>query len=178
MSTNQRLASWTIALNLPGFRVVHEHRETPKDPVRFTLVPTEEVGVCPHCHHASDTVHRRHHSKPIKDLPLSDQAVELIVSTPQYECERCKRFFTPPYPGIAPGAHATERFLTHVARLLDFSDIANVAALYGVPERTLARWYYDHIERQQQQPSTSLKPIESIGIDELSQKKSTESSWR
>src|SRR3982751_3298894 len=90
MSTNQRLASWTIALNLPGFRVVHEHRETPKDPVRFTLVPTEEVGVCPHCHHASDTVHRRHHSKPIKDLPLSDQAVELIVSTPQYECERCK----------------------------------------------------------------------------------------
>lgn len=177
MSTTQRLAFWTMVLNLPGFRVVHECRETPKDPVRFTVVPTQELGVCPHCGRACDTVHRRHHSKPLKDLPLGDQAVELIVSTPQYECERCQRFFTPSYPAFAPRAHATERFLTHVARLLDFSDIANVAALYEVPERTLARWYYDYIERQQQQPpGAPLKPIECIGIDELSQKKSTGSS--
>jgi transposase len=176
MSTMQRLASWTLALNLPGFQVVHESRQTPADPVRFTLLPTQEVALCPHCGHACDTVHRRHPSKPIKDLPLGEQAVELIISTPQFECERCQRFFTPSYPAIVPGAHATERFLAHVARLIDFSDLANVAALYGVPERTLARWYYDYIQRQQQQPlATPLKPIESIGIDELSQKKGTAS---
>ena len=40
-------------------------------------------------------------------------------------------------------------------------DVANVAALYGVPERTLARWYYDFIERQQQQPAPAAKPITS-----------------
>jgi transposase len=177
MSTMQRLAAWTLALNLPGFRVVHEGRETPKDPVRFTVIPTQEVAVCPHCGHACDTVHRRHHSSPVKDLPLGDQAVELIVSTPQYECERCQRFFTPSYSVIASGAHATERFLAHTARLIDFSDIANIASLYGVPERTLARWYYDYLERQKQQPlATPLKPIESIGIDELSLKKGTASS--
>ena len=173
----QRLAFWTMALNLPGFRVVHEHRDRPQDPVRFTVVPTQEVGVCPHCGHACDTVHRRHHSKPIKDLPLGEQAVELVVSAPQYECQRCRRFFTPTYAVLAPGAHASERFLAHSARLIDFADIANVASLHGVPESTLARWYYDYIERQQQQPSTTpLKPITSIGIDELSQKKSTGSS--
>jgi transposase len=177
MSEMQRLAFWTVVLNLPGFQVVHEHRDRPNDPVRFTVIPTQEIGVCPHCGHACDTVHRRHHSKPIKDLPLSDQAVNLVVSTPQFECQRCKRFFTPTYPAIAPGAHATERFLAHTARLIDFSDIANVAALYGVPESTLGRWYYDFLERQQQQPSqTPLKPIKSLGIDELSQKKSTVSS--
>jgi transposase len=177
MSTMQRLASWTLALNLPGFRVVHERRDLPNDPVRFTIVATQEIEVCPHCGHACDTVHRRHHSKPIKDLPLGDQAIELIVSTPQYECERCQRFFTPTYPTIAAGAHATERFLAQIARLIDISDIANIADIYGVPARTLARWYYDYLKRKQQQPpAVPCKPIESIGIDELSQKKDTASS--
>jgi transposase len=177
MSEMQRLASWTLVLNLPGFRVVHESRGLPTEPVRFTVVPTQEVGICPHCGKATDTVNRRHRSNPIKDLPLGDQAVELLLSTPQYECKRCQSYFTPTYPAFAPGAHATERFLAHCARLIDFADIANVAALYGVPERTLARWYYDYLERQQQQPpAVPLKPIHSIGIDELSQKKSTDSS--
>lgn len=103
---------------------------------------------------------------------MGNQSVNLILSTPQYECLRCKRFFTPAYDAIAPRAHATERFLASAARLIDFSDIANAAAFYGLPERTLARWYYAYIERQQQQPlNVPLKPIESIGIDELSQKK-------
>ena len=59
MSEGERLAFWTKALNLPEFRVVHEHRDTPSDPVRFTVVPRQEVGVCPDCGHASDSVHRR-----------------------------------------------------------------------------------------------------------------------
>jgi len=174
MGEMQRLASWTLALNLPDFRVVHESRGLPTEPVRLTVLPVAEIGLCPHCGHACDTVHRRHRSNPIKDLPVGDQAIELIVSTPQYECERCQRFFTPTYRVIAGGAHATERFLAHCARLIDFADIANVAGLYGVPERTLARWYCDYLERQRRQPSaTPLKPIESIGIDELSLKKGT-----
>src|SRR5260370_35645218 len=124
MGTMQRLMFWTVALNLPGFRVVHERRDTPKDPVRFTVAPVEEVAVCPQYGHACDTVHRRHASKSIKDLPLGEQAVELIVRTPHYERGRCQIYFTPTYSAIAPGAHATQRFLAHVARLIDFSDIA------------------------------------------------------
>jgi transposase len=77
MSEEERLAFWTKALNLPEFRVVHEHRDTPGDPVRFTVVPSQEVGVCPDCGHASDSVHRRHDSSPIKDLPLGEQPVDL-----------------------------------------------------------------------------------------------------
>ena len=57
-------------------------------------------------------------------------------------------------PGsLAPGAHATERFLEQAARLIRFSDIANAAAFLGVPEKTLERWYYDHVERHRQAPS-------------------------
>jgi hypothetical protein len=56
--------------------------------------------------------------------------------------------------------------------------MARAAAFSGLPEKTLARWYYEYIERRQQQPAAELKPIRSIGIDELSLKKSIANSSR
>jgi transposase len=176
MSEQERLHFWTKALNLAGFKVVHERRDTPSDPVRFTVVPVADTVTCPHCSAKCDNVHRRHDSKPIKDLPLGEQAIELIVRTPQFHCLNCGAFFTLKYNVFAPGTHATQRFLDYAVRLIRFSDIANVAALLGVPENTMIRWYYDYVERQQQAPDADLKPITSIGIDELSLKKSTGSS--
>jgi transposase len=176
MSEQDRLAFWTKALRLPEFRVVHERRDTPDDPVRFTVVPVQEVALCPQCGQVCDTVHRRTDSKPIQDLPLGPQSVELIVRTPQFSCEQCTGFFTPSYAALAPGAHATERFLEQAARLIRCADVANAASFLRVPENTLARWYYDYVERQQQQTPHAVQPIRSIGIDELSLKKSTASS--
>jgi len=55
--------------------------------------------------------------------------------------------------------------------LIRSSDVANVAKFFGLPEQTLARWYYDYIERRRGAPNEALKPITRIGIDELSMKK-------
>jgi transposase len=98
---------------------------------------------------------------------LGPQPVELIVRTYQYACPHCGRFFTPAVAVLAPGAHASERFLEQAARLIRFSDIANAAAFLGVPEKTLERWYYDHVERHRQAPPTPGGPIQQLGIDEL-----------
>jgi transposase len=176
VSEQDKLAFWTRQLRLEGFKVVHERRDTPADPIRLTVAPTIVAGVCPHCQHATDCVNRRLESDPIKDLPHGDQAVELILHTYQFHCERCDRYFTPACPYLAAGAHATVRFLEQAAKLIRFSDIANAAAFLGVPEKTLERWYYDYAERKAQNPPAPLKAIKSIGIDELSQKKSTASS--
>ena len=176
MSQQDQLEFWTQALNLPDFRVVHQRRDTPADPLCLTVCPKVLVGLCPHCHHPTDCVQRTHDSARVKDLPLGPQAIELVVRTPQFHCERCHRYFTPPYPAFAPGAHATERFLEHAAKLIRFADIANAAAFLGVPEQPLARWYYDYAQRRTQTPAEDLKPIKSLGIDELSQKNRTGSS--
>ena len=167
---------WTRQLDLDGFKVVHERQDRPGDPIRLTLVATSQIGVCPHCSRASNSVHRRLDSDPICDLPHGPRRVELILHTSQFQCDHCGRFFTPSCPHVAPGAHATERFLEQAAKLIRFSDIANVAAYLGVPEKTLERWYYDYVERKAQQPPADLKPIKSLGIDELSLKKNTGSS--
>ncbi len=176
MTEQDRLEFWTKALNLPGFQVVHERRDTPADPLRLTVAPRMPLGLCSGCARATDAIHRTYESQPVKDLPLGPQAVELIVRTYQFHCPRCDRYFTPPSPTLAEGAHATERFLAQAAKLIRFSDIANAAAFLGVPQKNLQRWYYDYVERQNQQPPVDLKPIKSLGIDELSLKKSTDSS--
>jgi transposase len=127
MAENERLDFWTQLLRLDGFRVAHVRQDTPTDPVRLTVVPDTPLGLCPHCHRACDTIHRRWESDPVRDLPLGPQPVELIVRAYQYACPHCGRFSTPAVPVLAPGAHATERFLEQAARLIRFSDIANAA---------------------------------------------------
>jgi transposase len=173
MTEQDHLAFWTKALNLPGFQVVHERRETPSDPLTLTVVPTMPLGLCSGCCRATDCIHRTLDSRPIKDLSIGPQAVELIVRTYQFHCERCDRYFSPRHPALAEGAHATERFLEQAAKLIRFSDIANAAAFLGVPEKNLERWYYDYVERTTRKSAATFKPIKSLGIDELSQKKST-----
>jgi transposase len=167
MSENDQLDFWTQTLRLDGFRVAHVRTDTPADPIRLTVIPSIPLGLCPHCHRACDTIHRRCESDPIKDLPVGPQAVELIVRTYQFSCPHCGHFFTPTAPAFARGAHATERFLEQAARLIRFSDIANAAAFLGVPEKTLEHWYYDYVERQRQAPTTPPRPIQQLGIDEL-----------
>jgi transposase len=171
MAEKDHLAFWTKTLNLPGFEVVHERRDTPSDPVRLTVVPAMPLGLCPGCCRATDQIHRTYESRPVKDLPVGPQAVELLVRTYQFHCCHCDRYFTPHYPALAEGAHATERFLERAAQLIRFSDVANAAVFLGVPQKNLERWYYDYVERQQQQPPVPRKPITSLGIDELSLKK-------
>jgi len=167
MTANEQLNFWTRLLRLDGFRVAHVRQDTPTDPVRLTIVPNTPLGYCPHCHRACDTIHRRWESDPVRDLPLGPQPVELVVRSYQFMCPHCNHFFTPAVPVLAPGAHATERFLEQAARLIRFSDIANAAAFLGVPEKTLEKWYYDYVERQRQALPTPSGPIRQLGIDEL-----------
>lgn len=176
MEKLSRLDLWTRQLGLDGFKVVHERHDRPSDPVLLTILETAKIALCPHCCRPSESVHLNRDSNPIRDLSHGTQTVELIFHARQFHCEHCDRYFTPPCPHVAPGVHATERFLEQAAKLIRFSDIANVAAFFGLPEKTLEGWYYDYVERKTQQPPADLKPIKSVGVDELSLKKNTGSS--
>lgn len=170
LSTAAELAFWTKTLNLPDLEVVHVEEEARA--LHFTLVPTWNVGVCPYCGTASSDVRQRRTRENIVDLPIGVKTVELKVRQSQFACATCEKAFTPLCPAIAEGSHATERFLERSATLIRSSDIANAAAFFGVPENTLASWYYGYVERKQQEPKPGLQPIRCLGIDELSLKKS------
>jgi transposase len=172
MSGDRVLEVWTDVLRLPDFEVVHYQQDAP-GLVCFTVKPQHEVGVCPHCGRLSEEVHQRRTRERIKDLPLGTRAVELKVRLPQLWCGHCTRLFTPAWSALAEGTHATERFLEQASRLIRTGDLANVAAFLGIPEKTLEGWYYDYLQRRQQDVAQAAKPIRSLGIDELSLKKGT-----
>jgi transposase len=167
----QSLEFWTRLLHLPGFVVVHCQEELQPPRYCFTVAVEHRIGVCPRCNHASEEVHQTRSRERIVDLPISGSAVELKVRVCQFRCEGCDAAFTPEVPFLADGAHATERFLTRAAELIRSSDVANVAKFFALPAQTLARWYYDFVERRRVASNEPLKPIRRIGIDELSLKK-------
>jgi transposase len=166
---------WTVALNLEGFEVVEAAVDKEQRQVRLTVVPPWPVAVCPHCAAVSTQVHQTRTLDGVHDLPLADRAVCLAVRVPQFWCESCGRTFTPKLAAVAEGAHATERFLARAAELIRFGDITQAAAFLRVPASSLERWYYAWVERQTQ---GAIQPITSLGIDELSLKKSTDTSSR
>jgi transposase len=174
--TGQSLEFWTRLVRLPGFAVVHLEEVSDQQRYCFTVAPDQRIGVCPHCQKVSQEVHQTRTREAIKDLPISNYAVDLKVRVPQFACACCGRAFTPSVPFLAEGAHATERFLERAAELIRSSDVANAAVFYGVPERTLATWYYDYLQRRQSAGDQPPKPIRRIGIDELSLKKNIGSS--
>jgi transposase len=172
-----RLDVWTAALNLPGYEVVHCAEE--EDGVRrFSVVPRQIVELCPACSQPCGSWHQKRWLENVLDLPLGGQPVRLKVRVFQYECEHCQRTWTPDSPIVAPGTWATHRLVERAAELVRHSDVANAAQFFGIPEKTLERWYYDYVERQRVQAQASAQPIRSLGIDELSLKKSTVSSLR
>lgn len=172
-----QLDAWTAALSLPGYEVVHCAQD--EDGVRrFSVIPLEIVELCPTCSRPCDSWRQKRWLTDVLDLPLGGKPVRLKVRVFQYECAHCDRIWTPASPIVEPGTWATCRLVERAAELVRHADVANAAQFFGVPEKTLERWYYDYVQRQSTQASASAQPIRSLGIDELSLKKSTVSSLR
>jgi transposase len=169
------LESLTKWLDLPEFEVVEVRSDAEQRTRRLTIVPKMTVGLCVHCGRPCQERHECYDRK-VRDLPMGSWNAELIVRLWQFRCERCEKFFMPRYQAIAEGTHATERLLARMAEMVRFSDIANAARFFAVPEKTLENWYYDYLERRKQSEVRSLKPVRSLGIDELSVKKNSGSS--
>ena len=176
-SWEDRLAWWNGVLQLDGFEVVHQAEDVAEKTWRFTVIPKVAAAVCPHCGGLCRGAHQTRDRDGIRDLPIGERAVVLRVRVCEFLCDTCQRAVTPPLPSVAAGTHATERFLERAAAIVRHSDISNASRLCGIPEKTRERWFYDDVERQQSQPAPDLQPITSVGVDELSQKKDTVSSW-
>ena len=176
MFETYQLAAWTVALNLPGYEVSHCAEDAIDGVLRLSVIPKEIIDLCPDCGRPCNTWHQKRWLENILDLPLGGRPVHLKVRVFQFECEHCDRIWTPHSPIVAEGTWATHRLVERAAELVRRSDVLNAAGFFGIPEKTLARWYYDYVDRQKAAVETIAQPIRSLGIDELSLKKSTANS--
>src|SRR5260370_30213175 len=141
--TATTLQVWTDLLAVPDYEVVYCQADADRRQYHLTVAPKHRVGICPRCGKVTETIHQTRTRERIRDLSISSCTVDLKVRVLQFECGACGECFTPAIPFLAERAHATERFLERAAQLIRTSDLANAAAVLGVPERTLANWYYD-----------------------------------
>lgn len=191
MDTDIELATLTSLLGLDELEVVESRLEEVGGRVRrrLTLVHGTRAGLCPHCGAVVDERHACH-DRVVTDLPMGAWPVALVVRLWQFRCRGCDRFFTPRLPALAEGVHATERLLERLAELASHSDVATAARFFGLPEKTAEGWYYAYLKRHVAPPlsdepaarvsasnastrQSPLKPVRSLGIDELSFKKGT-----
>ena len=178
MCETSQFSAWTVALNLPGYEVSHYAEDGIDGVLRLSVIPTQIIELCPDCSRPCDSWHQKRWLENIVDLPLGGRPVCLKVRVFQYQCEHCGRTWTPHCPIVGEGTWATTRLIARAAELVRRSDVANAAAFFGIPEKTLERWYYDYVECQKTAADATAQPIRSLGIDELSLKKSTVSSSR
>src|ERR1035437_1073814 len=175
MDGENALELCTELLGLEEFEVVESQREAGGKARPLTIVPRMAVGLCPHCGRISEERHECH-QREILDLPIGRCLTKLKLRRWQFHCGHCRRFFTPHYQAIAAGTHATERLLERMVGMIGFSGIRNAGRFFGVAEKTLEHWYYEFLERKRKRSQETKEPIRSLGIDELSLKKSTDSS--
>ena len=178
MNEENGLKAWTIALNLSGYEVIHAAEDEVEKTLRLSVAPEQIVELCPECNRPCNSWRQKRWLENVLDLPLGGRPVHLKVRVFQYQCEQCGRIWTPHSPLVAEGTWATNRLVASAAELVRRADVANAAAFYGIPQKTLERWYYDYVERRKNAAQAAIEPIRSIGIDELSLKKSTVSSSR
>jgi len=169
------LKTWTELVDLDGFEVVAVESDPKRKIRRLTVTSTTVVALCPHCGGATADRHECY-DREVVDLPLGGWKTELTVKLFQFECKSCRKFFSPGHPALARGPHATQRFVERLAEWATHGDVSTAARILGVAEKTAEAWYYSHLQTKVEEPRKDLKPIQCLGIDELSLKKGTGSS--
>lgn len=132
----------------------------------FNVVKTSNYEVCPKCATISKRVYDTRVCK-IKDSPIRDLKVALLVRKRRFKCSQCKSIFTEPIPGVKKYRRTTERFRQSVFKACeDFVDLKRVRAKFNCSYRFIYKVLYERLElerRKRQYPWPH-----TIGIDEHS----------
>jgi transposase len=100
----------------------------------------------------------------VRDLPIFDTAVELIVPRLRVACEHCGAKLEQ-LAWLAAYARVTTRLATNVARLCKVMSVRHVAQFYGLNWKTVKRIDQRHMQREL--GPIDLTGVEVIGLDEF-----------
>lgn len=123
-------------------------------------------ALCPRCPTMSRSIYD-HRICTVKDAPIRDQIVFLLIEKRRFWCKPCCKPFTEYIPGIKKGSRTTERFKRSVVWACEnFVDLERVQKAYRVSAGYVFKTLYTRLDeklrmRQYPWPST-------IGIDEHS----------
>lgn len=123
-----------------------------------------KMEVCPRCATPSTSIYDRRTVK-LKDAPMRDMAVKLVVRKRRFSCRPCGRPFTEPVPGIVKGRRSTERYQRSVLWACEnFSDLTRVRRAYRCSSGYVYKALYRQLELERRQRLYPWPAV--IGLDE------------
>lgn len=121
------------------------------------------AGCCSGCGQLIAAIHDRQERR-IRDLPVFDYPVELIVPRVRVQCPDCGPKLER-LSWLAPYARVTRRLAESVARLCRIATVLHAARFYGLGWKTVKDIDRAHLE--QELGPVDLDGIEVIGLDEF-----------
>lgn len=139
------------------------------------VTKVSEMEVCPKCATPSRSVYDTRITS-VKDQPLRNKRVRLVITKRRFRCRPCKRPFTEPVPGISKGRRYTERFRQHILWACDrFTDLKAVRQHVDASSGFIYKALYDRLELKRRMNHSYPWP-RSIGIDEHRFRRATKES--
>lgn len=118
---------------------------------------------CSHCGERTRAVHDQQ-DRRVRDLPLFEHRVELIVPRIRVACRRCGPKLEQ-LQWLAPYARVTQRLGDSVAQLCRVASIRHVASFFGLDWKTVKE--LDFASMQRTLGPVDLDGLEVIGMDEF-----------
>ena len=122
------------------------------------------MEVCPRCATPSSSVYD-HRRVKVRDAPVRDLLVRLIVRKRRFACGPCGRPFTEPVPGIRKGYRTTDRYRRELLWACEnFSDLTRVRRAFRCSSGYLYRALYAQLELERRRRLYPWPKV--IGLDE------------
>lgn len=151
-------------LLLPELKFQRSYRKPGTATLAVEAEKRSELEVCPRCATPSRSVYD-HRSVRLRDAPVRDLAVRLIIRKRRFACRPCGRPFTEPVPGVLKGYRTTERFRRSLLWACEnFSDLTQVRRAYRCSSGYLYTALYKQLELQRRKRLYPWPKV--IGLDE------------
>lgn len=152
------------SLLLPDLRIVKETFK--KDQRYFYCEKVSDFEVCPKCAAPSRTIYD-HVNVRIKDAPIRNRIVNLIIRKRRFLCKTCKKPFREPVDGIVKGFRTTQRLRSHIRwAASNYQDLKRVARTVDCSNWLVYKAYYEQIELELRKFKYPWP--KTLGIDEHS----------
>lgn len=149
---------------LPEVHLVRSYRKPGTATIVVETEKQSELEVCPRCATPSRSIYDHRQAK-IRDAPVRDMAVRLLVRKRRFSCRPCGRPFTEPVPGIRKGYRSTERYRRSLLWACEnFSDLTRVRRAYRCSSGYLYNALYTQLELERRKRLYPWPKV--IGIDE------------
>lgn len=156
-----------LLLNLPKVKV--SRFEISEEEVHIYCESIEKSGICLVCQNSTSKV-RMIQERTIRDMALLGRKVFLHLTTHQFHCQTCNRYFNESFDFLDKSAPMTVRYEKYLYFMLKNTCISDLSIKENIAWATTQRIYKKYADKQIATRDV-WQGVRHLGIDEISIKK-------